>query len=353
MDPVPGDSEPMCFTDSLAAGKHSTPMRLLATAAQQSESSAAELARLSIENDTLKRRVSELEQHLKAMEDDKLTQRVSELERLLKAAALQTDPMQPQREAERLKRERRVAQLTRDMPEESVAAVLEDNMVKTASKPPHAEAIPKLPSSSKPLHAEAIPKLPSPAGQPTPAPAPPPAEMPAPTSPAATPPPPPPLAQARDLSPFVGKWAIVREEGKAAYLNSLGMSFVVTKAAKSMATPPVRFTLDAQRTTLTSTQGPIFGKMISSTHPPTVTTTEEKSSQLGTQRIVSQWEDGEDGVAVLYCRTTTVGKTDVCDQRSRVIVDAGRPRLVVETRLTKTPGAPVVVYTRTYEPLSK
>ena len=109
--------------------------------------------------------------------------------------------------------------------------------------------------------------------------------------------------------------------------------------------------MDAAGSTLTSSQGPILGKMVTSTHPPVVTTTEEKSSQLGTQRIVSQWED-DGGRAVLYCRTTTVGKSDVCDQRSRVVLDAnGRPaRLVVETHLTKTPGAPTVVYTRTYEP---
>jgi len=168
---------------------------------------------------------------------------------------------------------------------------------------------------------------------------------------AAAPTPPPSKSFLCDLTPFVGKWGIAHEEGKAAYMNALDMSYVVRKAAKVAPTPPIRFTLDAQRTTLTSSQGPVLGKMITSTHPLTVTTTETKSSQLGTQRITSQWED-EAGCAVLYCRTTTVGKEDVCDQRSRILTDAqGRPKqLVIETRLTKAPGAPTVVYTRTYEP---
>merc|ERR1719473_1989068 len=116
---------------------------------------------------------------------------------------------------------------------------------------------------------------------------------------------------------------MVNEEGKAAYLNALDMSFVVRKAAKAVAPPPIRFSLDAKGTTLESAQGPVLGKMISSSHPPEVFTKEEKSSQLGHQRIVSQWEDDDSGRAVLYCRTTTIGKADVCDQRSRVVEEGG------------------------------
>ena len=74
-----------------------------------------------------------------------------------------------------------------------------------------------------------------------------------------------------------------------------------------------------------------------------------------TTEITSSWESGDDGKAVLFCRTTTLGKDDVCDQRSRVVadpLDSGAPKqLMVDTRLTKHPGAPTIVYTRVYEPL--
>ena len=42
----------------------------------------------------------------------------------------------------------------------------------------------------------------------------------------------------------------------------------------------------------------------------------------------------------------------MCDQRSRVTEEGGRKRLVVETSLTKAPGAPTVTYIRVYEPLA-
>jgi len=423
MDPVV-ENEPMCLTFADGANR-STPSRPVATSTTQ-EPSRAELARLSIEKDKLKERVSELEALLKAMDNEQLKQRVCELERLLALSREASSPHsmaeRVRREVEREFRERRVVELTRDMPEESAAAVLDSDVrARSASEPPTVLAPPPTTEqpAAEPLHAthdahkpplSSLPaKLPPPPVQqqshrltpvqpsppmqpslaqqlPTAAPPLPPAAEPAPTKqppkpaaklaakptpapPSATPPPPsssqpssaaPPATPAttsvvapRDLSPFVGKWGIVQEEGKNAYLNALDMSFVVRKAAKAMATPPIRFSLDERQRTLTSSQGPVLGKMISSTHPPEVTTTEVKS-QLGTQRMVSRWED-EKGCAVLHCRTTTNGKADVADQRSRVVVDAQskRPRLVVETHLTKAPGAETVVYTRTYEPLRK
>ena len=181
----------------------------------------------------------------------------------------------------------------------------------------------------------------------------------APTPPAALPPPVPPAVPAPrssspGLSPFVGKWVIVNEEGKQAYLSALDLSWVVRKAAKSMPTPPISFSVDPKGTTLYSQQV-VFGKSVRSTHPPEATTIQE-SFQGVTSRITSQWEGGTDGGApVLFCLTVTVGKVDVCEQRSRVVFDASgrRLQLVVETKFTKTPGSQTFIYTRTYEPAKK
>ena len=84
---------------------------------------------------------------------------------------------------------------------------------------------------------------------------------------------------------------------------------------------------------------------------PQVETTIKEEFQGVVSEITSSWEDGADGHPVLVCRTTTVGKKDVCDQRSRVETDSfDRPaRLHVETRLKKTPTASVVSYDRVYE----
>ena len=132
----------------------------------------------------------------------------------------------------------------------------------------------------------------------------------------------------------------------------LDLSWVVKKAAKSMATPPISFSVDAKWTTLYSQQV-VFGKAVKSTHPPEVTTIQE-TFQGVTSRITSQWEPGTDGPPVLFCKTTTVGKADVCEQRSRVVLDANgrRVQLLVESRFTKSPGSPTIVYTRTYEPVA-
>lgn len=307
----------------------------------RSERSDAELQRLTDEHDELKQRVTALEQALQVQrltdQHDELKQRVTVLEQALQQQqGGSTQPVQARREAERVRREQRVALLTQDMSEETAAVVLESSMVAPPSPKATPLAVAKLPPPGQ---------LPSPPRHPKKA-------APLQPPPEAPPPAAPPPALPRDLTPFVGKWGIVHEDGKAAYISALGMSFVVTKAAKACATPPVRWSLDAKGTTLESAQGPVLGKMIASRHPPEVTTTVEKSSQLGTQHITSQWED-EGGCAVLYCRTTTVGKADVCEQRTRVLEEGGRKRLVVETHLTKTPGAPTVVYTRTYEPLLK
>ena len=65
--------------------------------------------------------------------------------------------------------------------------------------------------------------------------------------------------------------------------------------------------------------------------------------------ITSSWEDGPDGLPVLFCRTTTKGKPDVCDQRSTIEMSpGGATKLRVETRLTKKPGAETVEYDRVY-----
>ena len=155
------------------------------------------------------------------------------------------------------------------------------------------------------------------------------------------------------LTPFVGRWGIVHEEGKQAYLSALDLSWVVRKAAKSMSTPPISFSLDQAGTTLYSQQV-AFGKSVKSTHPPEVTTIQE-TFQGVTSRITSQWEAGTSGgPPVLFCTTVTVGKVDVCEQRSRVVLDANgrRVRLVVESKFTKSPGTPTVIYTRTYEPMA-
>lgn len=391
MEPVVNDSEPAAsLTRSLCASAenedrvrqqkaHSLP---LATSTTHREPSGAEIARLGIENDHLKQRVSDLERQLKAIENEKLRQRVSELEQQLQVAAQQVHPSHEP-----------TPPLREPLPEKSGASAaaasesLEEARAETSKPLQEAPTLRALPPQDAPKPARS-PQMPSSLATPPPpvqmstASAPPPAKPPTPAVVQSTPTvevkstptvaltpvtpsvPPPPAATAaappsapalpRDLSPFLGKWGIVKEDGKAAYLNALGMSFVVCKAAKAMPTPPIRFSLDEKQTTLTSYQGPVFGKMISSAHPPNVTTTTEKSSQLGTQQIVSQWED-EAGAAVLYCRTTTLGKADVCDQRSRIVVDpkSKRRTLVVHTRLVKAPGAPPVVYTRTYEPLLK
>jgi hypothetical protein len=229
--------------------------------------------------------------------------------------------------------------------------------------PPRPTTPPPQPPAAPPTQPAApqpTPQLP----QPAPSSLPPPREPPPPAAsaaPATAPPqeaaPPPP-----NFAPFEGRWGIKSEEGKNAYLDTLDLNWMVRKAAKSLATPPIAFWLEPSDKalptplpTLHSQQGPIFGRMISSTHPPVETTTEE-TFQGVTSRITSQWEglSGGDGAPpVLFCRTTTVGKKDVCDQRSRVSVDANgqRCRLDVETRLTKAPGAPTVVYLRSYEPL--
>ena len=91
--------------------------------------------------------------------------------------------------------------------------------------------------------------------------------------------------------------------------------------------------------------------MISSSHPHSPSTSEE-SFQGNPTVVTSQWEEGTP--PVLFCRNTTIGKSDVSEQRSRVLIDGatGKPhRLVVETKFTKEPGAPEVVYVRIYEPL--
>ena len=80
----------------------------------------------------------------------------------------------------------------------------------------------------------------------------------------------------RDLSVFVGTWAIVEERGKGEYLKALDLNWIVRKAAASMATPSIAFSVDATGQTLHSSQGPIFGRMITSKHPPGVTTSEEE-----------------------------------------------------------------------------
>ena len=161
-----------------------------------------------------------------------------------------------------------------------------------------------------------------------------------------------PQASTPGLKAFEGRWGIVSEDGKQAYLSALDLSWVVKKAAKSMATPPISFSLDAKGTTLYSQQV-VFGKAVKSTRPPEVTTIQE-TFQGVTSRITSQWEPGTDGPPVLFCKTTTVGKADVCEQRSRVVLDANgrRVQLLVESRFTKSPGSPTIVYTRTYEPVA-
>ena len=155
----------------------------------------------------------------------------------------------------------------------------------------------------------------------------------------------------RDLSSYVGRWSIVLEQGRSEYLLALDLNWMVRSVAESMATPPITFVLDENKT-LHSQQGPLFGRMVVSVHPQKVTTIEENFQGV-VSSITSTWEDGPDGKPILFCRTTTRGKSDVCDQRSRVDVDhAGRPsRLTVETRLTKYPGAPIVFYDRIYEPM--
>ena len=183
----------------------------------------------------------------------------------------------------------------------------------------------------------------------------------------------------RDLSCFVGKWAVVSETGRDAYLDALELNWMVRKVAASMATPPILFFVDEQ-STLHSQQGPLFGRMVVSLHPQKTTTTFEEVYGAVSE-IVSTWEgartpappraqrprrgvtrrarayayaracvlaDGDDGRPVLHCRTRTLGKQDVCDQRSRVDADG---LLRVETQLTHAPGAPTVHYDRVYQPI--
>ena len=69
---------------------------------------------------------------------------------------------------------------------------------------------------------------------------------------------------------------LVEETGKIVYLRALDLNWVVRKAAEAMVTPPITFTLDDTRSTLHSKQGPVFGKLVRSEHPPEPTTTEEK-----------------------------------------------------------------------------
>lgn len=157
---------------------------------------------------------------------------------------------------------------------------------------------------------------------------------------------------ARDLTPFVGRWGIVSEVGRREYLNACDLNFVVRRVALSMPTPPMLFFVDEQ-STLHSQQGPVLGRMVVSLHPQRETTISE-TFQGVVSEITSRWEDGPDGRPILSCRTCTIGKEDVCEQRSRVEADSatGMPqRLVVETRLRIKPGAPTIAYDRVYEPL--
>ena len=157
----------------------------------------------------------------------------------------------------------------------------------------------------------------------------------------------------RDLSSFVGRWQIASEIGRLEYLGALDLNWVVRRVAANMPTPPIHFFLDDQMS-LHSQQGPLFGRMVVSVHPQKSHTHTEEFQGVVSE-ITSTWEDGQQGRPVLVCRTTTIGKKDVCDQRSYVDVnEAGQPtRLTVETRLTPTPGAPTVVYDRVYEPLAE
>ena len=51
---------------------------------------------------------------------------------------------------------------------------------------------------------------------------------------------------ARDLTPFAGRWGIVSESGREAYLGALDLNFVVRRVALSMPTPPINFFVDEQ-----------------------------------------------------------------------------------------------------------
>jgi len=86
-------------------------------------------------------------------------------------------------------------------------------------------------------------------------------------------------------------------------------------------------------------------------------TTSTESFQGNPTTVTSRWEE-PDGrqPPVLYCRTTTDGRDDLCEQRSRVLLDSETRepwRLVVETRLLTSPGAAEVVYVRIYERLDR
>ena len=89
--------------------------------------------------------------------------------------------------------------------------------------------------------------------------------------------------------------------------------------------------------------------MVVSLHPQKVTTTKEEFQGVVSE-ITSKWESGADGEPVLVCRTRTVGKDDVMDQRSHV---GGDGLLYIETRLVKTPGASVIEYDRVYEAVGR
>lgn len=161
------------------------------------------------------------------------------------------------------------------------------------------------------------------------------------------------IARTRDVTPFVGRWGIVGETGRREYLNACDINFIVRGVALAMRTPPMLFFVD-EHATLHAQQGPVLGRMVVSLHPQWETTTTDSFQGVNSE-ITSKWEDGPDGRPVLSCRTRTIGKQDVCEQRSRVEADhiTGMPRrLIVETRLTTRPGAPTIVYDRVYEPLS-
>ena len=155
----------------------------------------------------------------------------------------------------------------------------------------------------------------------------------------------------RDLSHFVGSWALVDETGRREYLNALDLNFVVRNVALAMSTPPMHFVAD-EHATLHSRQGPLFGQMVQSMHPQQQHVTHVTDALTGnTTEITSVWEAAPSGDAVLCVRTCTLGKRDVCDQRSCVERDptTGAPmRLRVETRLSVHPGAPVIEYDRLY-----
>ena len=96
----------------------------------------------------------------------------------------------------------------------------------------------------------------------------------------------------------------------------------------------------------------MLGRTIVSVHPQRSSTVTEEFQGVVSE-ITSTWEDGPDGRPVLFCRTKTIGKQDVCDQRSWVNHDSKGTvcRLTVETRLVKRPGEAPVAYDRIYEVL--